>query len=66
MAKRTKKPVMGRPPKQPGEVRNSILQVRLTAEERETLDRAAHTKALDTSAWVRTEMLALANQLLQK
>jgi hypothetical protein len=51
--------------KPPGEARDSVLQVRLTAVERELLDRAAQAKSLDTSAWVRSEVLALARQLLR-
>src|SRR4051812_38500385 len=57
MAKRPKKPT-GRPRKQPGEARDSILQIRLTPGERALLDEAAGIKALDMSAWVRSEMLA--------
>jgi uncharacterized protein (DUF1778 family) len=66
MSKQHKKPVLGRPKKPPGEARNSILQVRLTAAERKVLDDAANAKALDTSAWVRMEVLAIAKRLLGK
>jgi hypothetical protein len=65
MPKPTKKAKTGRPKKQPGEARDSILQVRLTAAERKLLDDAAQLKSLDTSAWVRSESLALARQLLR-
>ena len=58
-----RKPVTGRPKKQPGEARTAILQVRLTVAERELLDKAARAKALDTSAWVRMEALALAKRV---
>ena len=64
MAKSSKKPARGRPKKQPGEARDAILQVRLTAAERKLLDDAAQRKALDTSAWVRMETLALAKAIL--
>lgn len=64
MSNKPKKTAKGRPKKPPGEARNSILQVRLTATERKLLDDAANAKALDTSAWVRMETLALAKQLL--
>jgi uncharacterized protein (DUF1778 family) len=56
----------GRPKKAAAARRDSILQVRLTAEERATLDAAAAAKSLDTSAWVRSEALALAAKLLDK
>ena len=56
----------GRPKKTDRERRDSILQVRLTATERATLDAAAASRALDTSAWVRSEALALAAQMLAK
>jgi hypothetical protein len=54
----------GRPKKPDTERRDSILQVRLTAAERATLDAAASSKALDTSAWVRSEVLALAARMV--
>ncbi|HEX3151425.1 MAG TPA: hypothetical protein VHR66_25325 [Gemmataceae bacterium] len=56
----------GRPKKPDTERRDSILQVRLTAEERAILDAASARKALDTSAWVRSEMLALAAKVIAK
>ena len=65
MAKTPKKPARGRPRKQDGQGRGYKLQVRLTSAERDLLDAAAQSKALDTSAWVRSEMLALARQLLR-
>jgi uncharacterized protein (DUF1778 family) len=64
MPKPPKKKPTGRPKKPPGEARDSILQVRLTADERKLLDDAARAKALDTSAWVRMEALALARAVL--
>jgi uncharacterized protein (DUF1778 family) len=66
MKKNIKKPVLGRPKKPAGAARDSILQVRLTEAERKLLDDAAQSKALDTSAWVRMEALALAKHLLEK
>jgi uncharacterized protein (DUF1778 family) len=54
----------GRPKKPNPERRDSILQVRLTAEERAVLDEAARGVALETSTWVRMEALALAKKLL--
>jgi uncharacterized protein (DUF1778 family) len=66
MARSPKKKPMGRPKKLPGEARDAIMHVRLTAEERALLDAAARVKALDTSAWMRSEMLALARTILGK
>ncbi|HEX4609412.1 MAG TPA: hypothetical protein VH092_14540 [Urbifossiella sp.] len=60
MPRQPKKPARGRPKKDPGEIRDHILQVRLTADERELLDYVARAKVLDTSTWVRAEMLSLA------
>lgn len=66
MPRQPKKPARGRPKKDPGEVRNYILQVRLTTDERELLDSAARVKSLDTSAWVRMEALQLARVILNR
>lgn len=52
----------GRPKKQPGESRSVVLQVRLTPEERALLDQAARTRGVDTSTWVRMEVLAIARR----
>lgn len=65
MAKSPKRKPTGRPKKAAGDARDHIMHVRLTTEERATLDTAARLRALDTSAWVRSEMLALARQLLR-
>ena len=56
---------MPRPRKKPGEARDAILQVRLTAAERKLLDDAARTRTLDTSAWVRMEVIAIAKRILK-
>lgn len=64
MNKKPTAPARGRPKKAPGESRDAILQVRLTGEERKMLDDAARMKSLDTSAWVRTEVLAIARRQL--
>jgi hypothetical protein len=54
---------MPRPKKPPGDVRENVLRIRLTDEERKVLDDAASERALDTSAWARSELLALAKKL---
>lgn len=64
MAKTPGKKPMGRPRKVPSEARTVIMHVRLTGEERDVLEAAARAKSLDTSAWVRSEMLALARKVL--
>jgi hypothetical protein len=50
----------GRPKKPEGEVRENVLRIRLTDEERAALDEAARARHLDTSTWARAELLALA------
>jgi uncharacterized protein (DUF1778 family) len=50
----------GRPKKPADEVRENVLRVRLTQSERDVLDQAAHLSGLDTSTWVRHELLILA------
>ena len=57
---------MGRPKKPEGEVRDNVLRIRLTDEERALIDRAAAGKSLDSSAWARSELLALAKKLLRQ
>ena len=57
---------MPRPRKQPGEVRENVLRIRLTDEERRLIDEAAASKSLDSSAWARSELLTLAKQLTRK
>lgn len=53
---------MPRPKKPAGEVRENVLRIRLTDEERKALDEAAKAKHLDTSAWARSELLTLAGR----
>lgn len=55
----------GRKKKPDAEVRENVLRVRLTEEERALLDAAAQEKGLETSTWVRVEMLALAKRSLK-
>lgn len=52
----------GRPKKPPGEARDNVLRIRLTDEERKAIDDAAKEHALDSSAWARMELLALAKK----
>lgn len=42
------------------------LRIRLTEEERKVIDAAAQVKSLDSSAWARSELLALAKKLLKR
>lgn len=51
---------MPRPKKPAGEVRENVLRIRLTEDERRLLDEMAKSKSLDTSAWARSELLGLA------
>lgn len=52
----------GRPKKPEGEVRENVLRIRLTDEERAILDQAAKSKGLESSTWARMELLALARK----
>jgi len=54
----------GRPKKPESEVKDYMLRVRLSREERELLEEAARVKSLQLSSWVRSEMLALARRVL--
>jgi uncharacterized protein (DUF1778 family) len=53
-------------PKDPEKVKNNTLRVRLTEAERKLVDEAAQKKSLETSTWVRSEIVALARKLLSK
>jgi uncharacterized protein (DUF1778 family) len=57
---------MPRPKKPEGEVRENVLRIRLTDEERKSLDEAAKVRCLDTSAWARSELLLLARKVARQ
>jgi hypothetical protein len=54
---------MARPQKPAGEVRKNFLRIRLTEDERATLDREARARGEETSTWARQTLLALARPL---
>jgi uncharacterized protein (DUF1778 family) len=56
----------GRPKKPDTEAMQAVLRIRMTAEDRALLDAAARLKSLETSSWVRSEMVALARRILAK
>jgi uncharacterized protein (DUF1778 family) len=56
----------GRPKKPTGEARDNILRIRLTDEERKAIDDAAKERGLDSSAWARMELLALARKSIKE
>jgi uncharacterized protein (DUF1778 family) len=56
---------MPRPKKPAGEVKEYMLRVRMTQQERDLLEEAAKVKSLQLSSWVRSEMVALARQVLR-
>jgi uncharacterized protein (DUF1778 family) len=56
----------GRPKKPKGQTRENVLRVRLTEDERKELDQAALISGLDTSTWVRYELLSLAREVIRK
>jgi uncharacterized protein (DUF1778 family) len=55
----------GRPKKPDDEARDNVLRIRLTTEERKTLDEAAKARGLESSTWARMELLTLAKKLLR-
>lgn len=52
----------GRPKKGKADRRENVLRVRLTPQERETLDAAAAVRAIDTSTWARMILLESARK----
>jgi uncharacterized protein (DUF1778 family) len=53
-------------PKDPTKVKSFMLRIRMTEEERGLVEEAARLKSLETSTWVRFEIVALARKLLAK
>ncbi len=49
----------GRPKKPEEEVRKNVLRIRLTNDERTTLDQAAERQGEETSTWARQMLLAM-------
>jgi hypothetical protein len=59
-------PDMARPRKPEGEQRENVLRIRLTPQERASIDAAAKEKGLDTSTYARMELLALSKKARRK
>ena len=57
---------MARPKKKESEAKENVLRIRLTDDERDTIDRAAAAKSLETSTWARSELMSLAKRLLAR
>jgi len=57
---------MARPKKKESEAKENVLRIRLTDDERDTIDRAAAAKSLETSTWARSELMTLAKRLLAR
>lgn len=53
-------------PKNPEQLKTYTLRVRMTEAERALLEEAAKAKSLETSTWVRSELLGLARKVLGK
>jgi len=53
----------GRPKKPEGEVKDNVLRIRLTPDERARLDDAAQLHGEETSTWARQMLLTLAPAL---
>jgi hypothetical protein len=56
---------MARPKKPVGEARGKFLRIRLTDDERRTLDEGAKANDLETSTWARVALLALARKAVR-
>lgn len=54
--------VMGRPKKPDAERMEKPLRIRLTAEQRKALDRAAKNAGQETSTWAREQLLKIAGR----
>jgi uncharacterized protein (DUF1778 family) len=52
----------GRPPKPKADRRTSQIHILLTEDERKAVDKAAKSKSLELSAWVRATLLAAAGK----
>jgi len=57
-----KKPLMGRPPKEPSERLAEIVQCRMTAEERQQCERAAERSDQKLAEWMRERLLRAAKR----
>jgi uncharacterized protein (DUF1778 family) len=58
--------VMAGKPKDPAKVKKYMLRVRMTEDERRLVDEAARLKSLETSTWVRVEIVAVARKVLAR
>lgn len=56
----------GRPSKRTSEAKTNVLRIRMSPDNRRLLERAAALCGLDTSAWARSELIALARTMVRK
>jgi uncharacterized protein (DUF1778 family) len=56
----------GRPKKPLSQAKSYTLRIRMTPAQRALLEEAAQSRGLETSTWARSELIALANELLQE
>ena len=56
----------GRKKKTDADAKTYMLRIRMTEEDRKSLEEAAKSRSLDTSSWARSELVALAKKLLAK
>lgn len=54
---------MARPKKAASKVKSTYFRFRLTEDEKKIIDAAALSRSLDSSAWARSELIALAKKL---
>jgi uncharacterized protein (DUF1778 family) len=57
---------MGRPKKDAAKQKKITFRFRLTEDERLLIERAAESRSLDTSAWVRSEMVGMARKIIEQ
>lgn len=56
----------GRRSKPKREAKTYMLRIRMTEKDRQLLEEAAKLKSLETSTWARSELVALARELLAR
>lgn len=56
--------MQGQKKKPKSEAKTYMLRIRMTKEDRALLEAAAKFKSLETSTWARSELVALARQIL--
>jgi hypothetical protein len=58
--------LMAGKPKKPEQVKKYTLRVRMTEADRALLEAAAQSRSLEMSTWARSELVALAREMLKR